>query len=97
MQDRQEKSIRKGSKAGRGGQTQRRFLNLKGEAASYALLRCMMQLEELPVGGVLEVLVGDAQVSVDLAKLLSEEGHKVVEVERARSGVWKLDIEKGSG
>jgi TusA-related sulfurtransferase len=92
----QEKSRREGRGADRRGEPERRFLNLKGETASFALLRCMMQLEELPAGGVLEVLVGDAQASVDLARFLSEEGHKVVEVARARPGVWRLDIEKGN-
>jgi len=37
----------------------------------------------------------EARISVDLAKLLTEEGHVVVEVERTRPGVWKLDVQKG--
>ena len=96
MKDRPEKKARTRRRAGGAVPGERRFLNLKGEVPSYALLRCMMQLAELPAGGVLEVLVGDGQVAEDLAKLLSEEGHRVVGVERARPGAWKLDIEKGS-
>jgi len=96
LQDRQEKKGKKRRTVERGGQAERRFLNLKGETPSYALLRCMMQLAELPAGGVLEVLVGDEEASEDLAKFLEEEGHKVVEVDRSRPGFWRLDIEKGS-
>ena len=95
MPDRRERKEKTGRKADGGALPERRFLNLKGEVPSYAFLRCMMQLGELPPGGVLEVLVGDGQVAEDLAKLLSEEGHRVVEVERAGPGAWKLDIEKG--
>jgi TusA-related sulfurtransferase len=54
-----------------------------------------MQLEELPAGGVLEVLLSDERVSADLSRLLSDEGHRVVEVERARPDVWTLKVEKG--
>ena len=72
-----------------------RFLNLKGDTSSYALLRCLLLMEELPHGGVLEVLVSDEQVSSDLARFLTEEGHRVTEIERTRPSVWRLDIEKG--
>jgi len=97
LRERPEKKRRTVRKPGEGAPRERRFLNLKGEASSYALIRCMMQLDELPSGGVLEVLVDDEQVSAELARLLTEEGHRVVEVERTRPGVWKLDIEKGNG
>ncbi len=52
-------------------------------------------MEELPAGGLLKVLLSDEHVSADLARFLTDEGHKVVEVERARPGVWRMDIEKG--
>ena len=95
MKDRLKNEGTQGRKEPGDSRREGRFLNLKGESSSYALLRCLMELEELPAGGVLEVLVSEARVSVDLSKLLTEEGHAVVEVERTRPGVWKLDIQKG--
>ncbi|MBN1503903.1 MAG: sulfurtransferase TusA family protein [Candidatus Eisenbacteria bacterium] len=72
-----------------------RFLDLKGAASPYALLKCMLELEDLPVGGLLEVLVSDARVSANVARFVTEEGHMVVEVDRMGPTVWRLDIRKG--
>ncbi len=96
MRSRNGKKRKEARRSGGDSRPERRFVNLKGEAQSYALLRCLMELGELPTGGVLEVLVGDEKVSESLSRFLGEEGHRVVELERVRPGVWKLDIEKGS-
>ncbi len=95
MKDRPKSTKRTTRETGRAGQREGRFLDLKGEASSYALLRCLLQLEELKPGGLLEVQVGDEHVSADLVKFLTEEGHTVVGVERFAPNVWRLDIEKG--
>ncbi len=95
MKDRRKSSRTSGRKAGGAAGREGRFLNLKGEVSSYALIRCLMQLEELPAGGLLKVLLSDEHVAADLGKFLTDEGHKVVEVDRAGPGVWRMDIEKG--
>lgn len=95
MKDRRKCSRTPDRKRGEAARRGSGFLNLKGEISSYALIRCLMQLEELPAGGVLEVLLSDERVSADLSRLLSDEGHRVVEVERARPDVWTLKVEKG--
>jgi TusA-related sulfurtransferase len=55
----------------------------------------MIVLGEIRPGDVLEVLVSEERVANDLTRLLTEEGHRVIEVGRPGESVWKLDIEKG--
>ncbi len=70
------------------------FLNLKGEHSSYALLRCMLVLEEMAAGEGLEVLLDDPAASTDLPRFLEEEGHRIVGIERVGRNVWRIEVEK---
>jgi TusA-related sulfurtransferase len=83
------------ARSGEASQHKGQFLNLKGENSSSALIRCMIVLGEIRPGDVLEVLVSEERVANDLTRLLTEEGHRVIEVGRPGESVWKLDIEKG--
>ncbi len=78
-----------------GGQNREVFLNVKGETSSHVFLRCKVELEGLSAGDVVEFLVDDPAATVDVPTCLSEEGHRVLEVQRIGEGVWKIRVEKG--
>jgi tRNA 2-thiouridine synthesizing protein A len=71
------------------------FLNLKGETSSHVFLRCKVELEDLSPGDVVEILVDDPAATVEIPNCLSEEGHRVLEVQRIGETVWKISVEKG--
>jgi len=71
------------------------FLNLKGETTSHVFLRCKVELEGLSPGDIVEILVDDPSATVDIPTCLSEEGHRVLEVQRIGEAVWKIVLEKG--
>lgn len=70
------------------------FLNLKGETSSHVFLRCKLELEGLAPGDVLEILVDDPAATTDVPRCVSEEGHRVLEVQRIGETVWKIGVEK---
>ncbi len=71
-------------------------LDVRGEICPYPMLRTVDALEKLPVDEELEVLTDHAPALGTIPWEASKRGY-AVEVERVRSGEWKLTLRKAQG
>ena len=64
-------------------------LDLSGEVCPYTFLRTKLELEELPLGAELEIVVDFAPASENVPRSLRAEGQEVVSVEKLENR-WRI-------
>jgi tRNA 2-thiouridine synthesizing protein A len=65
-------------------------LDLTGEVCPYTFLRAKLELEELPLGASLEILVDFAPAAENVPRSLRAEGQEVVSVEKSAELKWRI-------
>ena len=61
-------------------------IDLRGVACPMNFVRTKLALDELRVGGVLEVVLDDGEPATNVSRTLQDEGHEVLERAPARPG-----------
>ena len=72
-----------------------RVLDLQGEVCPYPALYTGAKLERMAPGEVLEVLADGMCAVEGIPAAVSQSGHKLLGVERVKSGVYRFIIEVG--
>ncbi len=71
-------------------------LDVRGEICPYPMLRAVDALEKVPADEALEVLTDHAPALGTIPWEAAKRGY-AVEVERVRSGEWKLTLRRAQG
>ncbi len=69
----------------------RQHLDLRAMRCPLSWVKTKLTLEEVAIGGELEVVVGDEKSARDLPRAAEAAGHHVAEVE-AEGAVWRILI-----
>ncbi|MFW5844468.1 MAG: sulfurtransferase TusA family protein [Spirochaetota bacterium] len=67
-------------------------LDLSGEVCPYTFIKSRLALEELSPGQVLSVTVDNSESASNVPRSLQQEGHKVLSLERAAKGKWRVVV-----
>lgn len=74
-----------------------RLLDLKGEVCPYTFIKSKLALEEMDPGQILEVIVDNEESAENVPGSLTNEGQKVLAVEKLNPTDWKITVRKESG
>ncbi len=69
-------------------------INLKGEVCPYTFVKSKLALEEMGIGQILEVIVDHEPAAENVPKSLTNEGQKVLSVEKINDTDWRMLILK---
>lgn len=69
-------------------------LDLCGEICPFTFVRTRLALEDLPIGGVLRVLVDHEPAIRNIPRSAAEWGQEVVGVTGVGPGTWAIDLRK---
>ena len=71
-------------------------LDLCGEVCPYTFIKSKMAIDELSAGQVLSVTLDNIESAGNVPRSLSQEGHKVLSVDRAGKGTWRVLVRRNS-
>lgn len=69
-------------------------INLKGEVCPYTFVKSKLALEEMETGEVLRILVDHKPAVDNVPKSLTNEGQKVIRVEKINDTDWEIVVQK---
>ena len=69
-------------------------IDLKGEVCPYTFVKSKLALEEMGIGQILEVIVDHEPAAENVPKSLTNEGQKVLSVEKINDTDWRMLILK---
>lgn len=69
-------------------------IDLKGEVCPYTFVKSKLALEEMGIGQILEVIIDHEPAVENVPKSLTNEGQKVLSVEKINDTDWRLVILK---
>lgn len=67
-------------------------LDITRDICPMTFVKTKLELEEMPTGAILEVIIREGESLVNVARSCEEEGHPVVLRERHAPGIWRLLI-----
>lgn len=70
-------------------------LDVKGYVCPYPVIYTRKALTRLSPGELLEVITDNPPSCENVPRVVREEGHEVLSVEKVGEGVWKILIRKG--
>ena len=68
-------------------------LNLKGVPCPMNFVKTKIKLEEMGIGGTLEIILDDGDPIKNVTGSVKEEGHRILKVEKINEH-WKLIVRK---
>jgi len=69
------------------------ILDLKGVPCPMNFVKTKLRLEEMPLGGILEIILDDGEPIKNVSASIKEEGHKILKVEKINEH-WKIIVKK---
>lgn len=69
-------------------------IDLSGELCPFTFVRTKLALEELPIGGLLRVIVDHEPATRNVPRSAAEWGQEVLGVTRLTAHTWAIDLRK---
>jgi tRNA 2-thiouridine synthesizing protein A len=69
-------------------------IDLSGELCPFTFVRTKLALEELPIGGLLRVIVDHEPATRNVPRSATEWGQEVLGVTRLTAHTWAIDLRK---
>jgi TusA-related sulfurtransferase len=69
-------------------------VNLKGEVCPYTFVKSKLVLEEMKISEVLRIVVDHKPAVDNVPKSLTNEGQKVIRVEKINDTDWEIVVQK---
>jgi len=73
------------------------ILNLRGEKCPMNFVKTKLKLEEMQDGQNLQVIIDAEEAMQSIPRMIKEEGHKIIKVEKAGNENFSLLIKKDGG
>lgn len=82
--------------AARAGEGERvdRTLDIRGQVCPLTFVRSKLAIEKMAVGEVLEIILDHGPAAVNVPRSMEFEGQKVLKIEQAGEGQWRLLVRK---